>query len=304
MLWRYHTISLRVAGTFWHLTVWKLRSRHAFSAFWCATSIVIHPRPLQHFGSKSHWRYLHYCRSRSEWGTAAATRHAAFWGKKKLYKAQCVSRCMWYMLCTCYNAMIFMQIYIFEFCVDLQFQFLIFEFRSDLVIQSWRFGFRILGSGSVEWCDSPPQISMEEGDWMGLDVYVCIYIYIAGFKVSGNMWTQSTVLLSFFELLSGCCYGATSVPTSVSTGHKKNCHCTLQEHLKFPAVQAGASWVGNWPLHPLISLSPFQTYCCWFWCSTWSNGKHHVFLFDYMFALLHIALVNITLLHTCRQYLH
>ena len=125
----------------------------------------------------------------------------------------------------------------------------------------------------------------------------------AGFKVSGNMWTQSTVLLSFFELLSGCCYGATSVPTSVSTGHQKNCHCTLQEHLKFPAVQAGASWVGNWPLHPLISLSPFQTYCCWF--GVQHEAMENIMFFcivvtagsqsgrcNYMFALLHIALVK------------
>ena len=119
------------------------------------------------------------------------------------------------------------------------------------------------------------------------------------------MWTQSTVLLF---VLSSCRAVATEpqvFPQVCRRDIKKNCHCTLQEHLKFPAVQAGASWVGNWPLHPLISLSPFQTYCCWFWCSTWSNGKHYVFLFAkygcdrglmvwtvYMFALLHIALVK------------
>ena len=59
---------------------------------------------------------------------------------------------------------------------------------------------------------------------------------------------------------------------------QRNCHCTVQAHLK-PAEQAGASWVGNiWKLVLDLPQS-CPNYCFSFWRSTWNKVKHHVFLF-------------------------
>ena len=98
---------------------------------------------------------------------------------------------------------------------------------------------------------------------VGWDRYMMIYyVHVSNGSVSRWVATCELNQMCFcFELLRGCCYGATSVPTSVRTGDQRNCHCTLQDHLN--DLKAGASWVGKWPLHALISISPFQTYCCW-----------------------------------------
>ena len=78
------------------------------------------------------------------------------------------------------------------------------------------------------------------------------------------------MLLSFFELLSGCCYGATSVPTSVPKETAiAPCRTVTVCHL-LPRLERRK-------LEILSTVMYCPNYSCWFWRSdTWGCSYKHL----------------------------